>query len=975
MTISNSKNLLLGFLISLTALNVMSQEIESFEEQDERFSGNAVVPGNLFSVNEITSTGAVSTIMSEDLYKTPSPNITKTLSGRLSGLFTLDGNGTPGWDAGNMYIRGIGTYAQGTNTSLRYYVDGFEVNADYLMYILPAEISSISVLKDAAALTTFGMRGSNGILWIETKRGSVGAPVVKFQARSGIQQGININKPLRSYDYANLYNQAISNDNGRIWTPTYSPEQLDWYKNATNKEFGSGLDIDWYDKVFRRDGYYTDTDVSFSGGSQAVRYNVIFGYANQQGLLNVKNTERTSNVNFERFSLRTNFDMSLNNVLDISVDIGGRLENRDNPNYNVFQLTQDVANYPSNIYPVYDILADDPISNFSGTTIHPNNPIGSLTGRGWTGSRQRILLANFKFRENLDFLLKGLYLEQGISYYGRTLGSLGKTSDYARYFDGEAQTSSRSSHIRSMRFSSAGSEQWMQGNLAIGYSTNFDKHELSSAVNLHISDFKGEGFQAFSFRTHFLNYSGKFNYAFDKRYVAELGMSYFGSDAYAPGNRYGLYTSLSGAWIISNESFLASNDIVKYLKIRGSVGTTGGSETSESSNTMATWGSASYGSDGRYLYQQYFVGGGGFVTGFGPSFGGGGGSLVPLFMANADIFAEKSLKYNAGLDMNLLSKLSLSLDLFLDKRSGILTYDQSLLNYYGTNIYFDNVGKMTNKGFEATVSYSGSAGDLKYSLFGSTFFAKNKIDYQAEVTPAHPYNATTGLPFGTRMGLEAIGFYQLHDFNADGSLKVGQSTPLFGPVQPGDLRYKDQDGDGFIDETDYVKIGNPSYPNRVFSFGGDVAYRGFDFSVFFTGSVGSTVSLWGVNEWRAFIDYGNAFEWAKGAWAYYPEQNIDTRASATYPRLTTQQNDNNYRPSTFWMRKRDFLRLKNIELGYDFSNNQFITDAGITKFRLYVNALNPLTFSSLLKNYNMDPESGYGYPALKSYNVGIQITF
>ncbi|MDR0749503.1 MAG: SusC/RagA family TonB-linked outer membrane protein [Tannerellaceae bacterium] len=966
MKILISTSLILGFLISLTTLDVMSQEIETSEDQ----SFSMIIPGNLFSADEVTSTGAVSIVSSETLYKTPVPNLTNTFSGRLSGLFTVGGNGTPGWDVGKMYIRGIGSYAQSSNnTTLKYYVDGFEVNADYIMYLSPAEISTVSVFKDAAALSTFGMRGADGILWIETKRGNIGAPTVTFQARTGIQQAIDINKPLRSFDYASLYNQAFSNDNGMKWTPVYSAGQLDDYLN------GRGIDVDWYDEVYRKNGYYSDVDLSFRGGSQAVRYNVVLGYANQQGLFNVQNTDRTSNSRFEKYAIRANFDMDLNKVLAVSVDLGGRLEDRFRPNYIISDLTQNVLNYPSNIYPVYDEITDDPVSNFSGTTIYPNNPVGSLTGLGWVTDRTRILQANFKFKENLDFLLDKLYLQESFSFYTRTLGAMGKTRTYARYYNGVAQTSDLSTYLRSTAYSSAGMEQWMQGNLTIGYGVSFDKHELNSALNAHISDYKGQGSEFFTFKTHFLNYSGKVNYAFNKRYVAEFGFSYFGSDGYAPGNRYGFYPSLSAAWIASNESFFESNDIVSFLKIRGSVGTTGGTESSESSNAGDMWGDSDFLSNGRYLYQQYYAGSSGIVTGLGPAFGDNYNGLAPLFTANKDLFAEKSLKYNVGLDLNLFDKLGLSSDFFMDKRSGILTIDNSIMNYYGKILYFANVGKMTNKGFETSVSYSDKVGDIKYSLLGLVFYAKNKVDYMAEVPPKYAYNASTGLPLGTKMGLECIGYYQLHDFNADGSLKAGIPEPLFGAVQPGDLRYKDQDDDGFIDQTDYAKIGNPSYPKWAFSFGGEVAYRGFDFSVFFTGSAGSTVKL-SNSAWRPFLDYGNAYEWAKGAWAYYPEQGIDTRVSATFPRLTAQQNDNNYAASTFWIRKNDYLRLKNIEMGYEFSNLRYFKNVGISKFRLYVNVLNPLTFSSLLKDYNMDPEiADYGYPALKSYYAGIQVTF
>ena len=961
MKISNCKRLILVFLVPFVAQNIMSQETGLLIEQKV----STIVPGNFFSVDKATSTGAVSTVMGDTLYKSSTPNLTNTFSGRLPGLFTVSGNGTPGWDIGRMYIRGIGSYAQSTgNTTLKYYVDGFEVNSDYIQYLSPSEINTVSILKDAAALSTFGMRGADGILWIETKRGKVDAPTVSFQTRTGVQQAININKPLGSYDYASLYNQAISNDKGMLWTPAYSESQLNDYLS------GKGVEINWYDEVFRKNGYYSDADLSFRGGSSTVRYNVVLSYANQQGLFNVKNTDRTSNISFKKYGIRTNFDIDFSKVLSVSIDLSGRLEDRSGPNYDAYTLTQDVLKYPSNIYPIYDDKTDDPISNFSGSAIYPNNPVGSLTGLGWTTSRTRILQANFKFREKLDFLLKGLYLQQGFSFYATTLARTGKTRTYARYYDGVAQTSDLSTYLRSTSYSPSRMDQWMQGNITLGYDTSFEKHELRSAFNLHISDYKGYGSQFYTFKNHFLNYSGRINYAYDKRYVGEFGFSYFGSDGFAPGNRYRFYPSLSAAWVASNESFLESNDVIKLLKIRASVGTTGAAYSDEPSRK-----GSEFASGGRYFYQQYYAYSGGFVTGLGPAFGGGSSGLVPLFNANKNINAEKSLKYNAGFDLDFFNKLNISADFFMDKRSDILTFDNSIMNYYGRVLYYDNIGKMTNKGFDALVSYSDHVGKFSYMLYGLASYAKNKIDYMAEVPPKFAYNASTGLPLGTKMGLEAIGYYQLHDFNADGSLKAGIPVSLFGDVQPGDLRYKDQDGDNYVDQTDYIKIGDPDYPKWAYSFGGEMAYKGFDFSVLFTGSAGSTVSLTN-NAWRPFFDYGNAYEWAKGAWAYYPEQGIDNRANATFPRLSTQQNDNNYTSSSFWIRKNNYLRLKNIELGYEFSNFQLIKNAGISQLRLYVNALNPLTFSSVLKDYNMDPEAtGYSYPSLKSYSVGIQITF
>ena len=921
------------------------------------------VPANLIQTSVIRNTGAVATVSGEELYESATPNLTNTLSGRLPGLFTIKGDGTPGYGTSRMFIRGIGSYAQSTDlNTLKYYVDGFEVKPEYIEFLTPEEISSVSIMKDAAALATFGMNGANGVLWIETKRGTAGAPVVTFQARSGVQQPINIAKPLGAYEYAYYYNQAVSNDNGRVWTPQYDNQALNDYY------YGQGTDVNWYDEVFKNNGMYSDGVLSFRGGSEMVRYNVVLDYANQQGLFNVKNTDQTSNVSYAKYGIRTNFDMKFGKVLTVKMDIGGRLEDRKRPNYDIYTLTQNVLNYPANIYPVYDEASTDPISKFSGTAVYPDNPVASLTGTGWTTSRTKVLQANFRFKEDLSFLLKGLYLEEGFSFYSRSIGNTGKTRTYARYINGIAQTDDQSTYIRSNGYWTSGKERWMQGNVTLGYGNSFGRNAIDAALNAHISDYTGMGSTFYNWKYRYINYNGKLNYAYDGRYVAELAFSYFGSDAYAPGHRYGFYPAGSLAWVISNESFLKDSKVVRLLKVRGSAGLTGSTEANVAIDGFET--------NGRYLYQQYYANGGSFITGLGPSFGGGASGLVPLFIANPDVTAEKSFKYNAGIDMNLFGKLSITADWFVDKRSGILTYDNTRMDYHGSNAYYSNIGRMTNSGIDGNIVFTDKAGDFSYSVFGNAVYAKNTVDFMGEVPPKYAYNAATGRPLGTRMGLTCIGFYQVTDFALDGSLKEELPVPLFGSVQPGDLKYMDWDGDGYVDETDISEIGAPSYPKLHFSFGADFAYKGFDFSFMFTGSAGGTVNLLDYQAWKPFLNYGNIFEWARGAWAYYPEQNIDTRETATFPRLTTGQNDNNYRSSSFWIRKNDYIRLQNVEIGYDFAALRAVREAGISKCRLYINALNLLTFSDLLTECKMDPETAYyGYPALKSANVGVQISF
>lgn len=890
-------------------------------------------------------------------------NFTGSLAGTDPGIIVITNDATPGSASARLMIRGIGSYAEGLNANtLKFYIDGFEVKSEMVNYLNPEEIQSVKILKNAKDLAAMGMNGANGVVWIETKKGMESKPVITFTTRGGVQTPINVAKPLRSYDYATLYNQAYSNDNGRDWDPYYDIDVMGDYKN------GTGIDVNWYDQVFRNLGSVADATLSVRGGSDKLRYNVVLDYANQQGMLNVANTDKTHNVSFAKYGLHTNLEMKLNKVLTVGVDISGRLEDRARPNYSVYQLVNDVMNYPSNIYPIYDKEATDPISNFSGTSVHPNNPMGSLTGLGWTTSRTKVMLANFTFREDLDMLAKGLYLQQAFSFYSRTIGNTAKTRTYARYMNGVAQTSDQSSYIRSVGYWSSGKERWMQGNIKAGYDGRFDQHEINAALTAHISDFNGSGSQFYNWKYRYINYTASLDYAFDNRYEAGVALSYFGSDAYAKGKRYVLYPTASFAWNASNEEFLKNSSTVNNLKIKASAGMTGSSE--------ANANIAGFETDGRYLYQQYYAWDAGLVTGLGPGFGGGNGSIKPLFNANPNVTAERSMKADLGFDLTVLGKLSISATAFYDYRDRILTRDNSIMDYTGNNIYFDNIGKMINRGAEANIVFSDKKGDFAYSVFANALFAQNKVLNMGEVPTKHPYNSATGLPYGTRMGLECLGFYDISDFDLDGDLNMGLPVPQFGAVQPGDLKYKDQDGDGIIDDTDIIAIGAPAYPLASFNLGFEFNYKAFDFSMILAGTAGSTVNLMDYQTFRPFVNYGNAFAWAKKAWAFYPEAGIDTRKNAAFPRLTTQQNDHNYRSSSFWIKKNNYLRVQNIELGYDLASLECVRRCNISKCRFYISGHNVFTLSKLLMDYKMDPETvNYGYPNASTYNLGFQISF
>lgn len=902
-------------------------------------------------------TAAISQASGDELYKSVNENLTNTFEGAFSGLTVLQGTGELGNDSARWLIRGMGSYGVGTWSMSKFFVDGFEVNSEYIRAISPTEIEKVEVLKDAAALAMYGERGGNGVIRITTRRGKVGKPTINARVRYGVQTPQLLNKPLDAAGYASLYNQAVSNDNGMVWSPAYTQQQIADYRS------GAAPNVDWYAQTMRKAASFVDADVILNGGSENARYNINLDYLGNQGLLGVKNTDATKNLTYNRVNLRANLDFKVLKIFEVRFDMGGRLEFLDRPNYGISSLFQDLQRYPSNIYNVWD---DDQKQNLSGNPVFPNNPYGSVNAMGWYSYKGRSLQTNLEVRERLDMVTPGFFLEQAISFYSYTVSTYAKTRNYARYSDGATTTTDETTTLTASGYGSGGMQDWKQGRITAGYDRSFGEHNVSARINGGLSAYKGDGY--FSYKYNTLNVSGLFHYDYAHRYIVEAAFSEFGNDAYAKGNRWAFYPTLSAAWVLSNEAFM-KDSAFELLKLRASAGLSGVSDSN------ATGVLSSYGSNGRYLFKDYYTYSyiGSFYTGSDPQWQN---SLVQMFVPNEKVHAEKSLKLNVGVDMRVAG-LSLSADAFLDKRSDILTLDSTNPAYLGKQYSFANIGKMTNYGFELEALWQTRLGaDAGLALNGSLAYAHNKIDYMAEVPTAHPYNAKTGRPYGTYIGLVADGFYGTDDFDDNGNLVAGLPVPAFGSVQPGDIKYRDLDGDKVVDDNDITRIGRSWIPEWTFSFGAKFCWKGLDVSLQFGGVAGVSANLLdNSNQMVAFVNNGNAYPIHKGAWAYYPTEGIDTRATATYPRLTTRSNENNYRTSSFWIKDASFLKLRNVEIGYNFDGPK-LQKAGIAGLRCFISGQNLFTVSPLQKQYNLDPEHLSGlYPALRTFNAGVSITF
>lgn len=943
----NCKNMICGLLWlagwSLPAGAQQPNGNQSVLPAEER-----TAPGAIFSVASPESTSAVSSVSGETLFRTPVANLTNTLYGLLPGVSVRQGQGEPGNDAAEINIRGIGAYNYG---SYAVFVDGFQSTMSYAQYLTAAEIEHVAVLKDAAALAVFGMKGANGVLWITTKRGNVGKPTCSIRLRGGVQQLMNVTKPLDSYNYATLYNEANSNDNDRVWTPVYTQRQLENYRN------GRGTDVDWYDKTLREQAPFYSVDLSFSGGNNKVRYFVLADFTESNGMYNVRNDDNHANAQMRQYNIRSNFDFELFGFIEGRVDFGGRIESRRAPAFDGTTLWSNLERYPRNIYPVRN---ND--GSWTGTMVYPNNPVASIRELGIHTMHDRSMQSNFSLKERLDFVTPGLYLSQAVSFSNWTRGTRNVTRNYARFMNSVIQTSDQDTNYAINDDYGTNQWNWLQLHLTLGYNRVFGRHSLSSGIQYlqytHNVDKNMNGASGINTEYAHINLAARIHYAYAGKYLAELNGAYSGSDNYRPGKRFAFYPSVSVGWVISREDFMARAKAVNLLKLRISVGQAG----------YDTF------SGGRYLYQQYYKNEGSYPVGNATPVWQTG--IVQPYIADPDITAEKSTKYNVGIDARFFDRLSLTADAFMDRRTGIVSQDNSIMGASGESPCYRNIGKVTTKGFEFNLGYKDRIGKFNYSVSVLGTYVKDKIDYMAELPSPSKDARQTGNPIGTMLGYEAIGFYDVTDFDSEGNLVGGLPVPSLGAVQPGDIKYRNICSDGVIDERDKTVIGRPSFPELTYAFVVEAEYRGFDLRAVLQGAAGRDVNLLGsaYNKVVAFENNGNVYAWAQDRWAYYPSEGIDTRNTARYPRLSTTANTNNYVNSSFWIKDGSFLRLRNIEIGYSLPR-KWLVKLRMSEARIYVSGVNLLTWSSLLRDYDIDPETLSGYPGVKSYNIGLSVTF
>lgn len=883
------------------------------------------------------SAAAIGGISSEELESSHTRNVLKQLYGRIPGLMLYQGDTSPWNLTPDFYIRGRGSFS-GNRTLIL--VDGVERDVTLLN---SNEIESVVVMKDAASLSLHGNRGADGIINFITKRGGDHGMQIKAGYRASIDQAFRIPDMANAYIYSSALNEALRNDH---LSQRYSENDLISMYNGEKTNLLP--DVDWQAEMLRKNAYSNVADLELNGSTKRSRYYVYTNYTSHYGLLNNTdlNKDYSTQVTQHSLKVRSNLETYITPTTVARMNVMGRLMQYQQPATGLW--LDGIYNVPSAAFPVRN--GNEWVQNQMFA-----NPLANKTARGYNVVLQRSLLGDITIDQNLDMLLPGLSAQVRLAYDNSADITDSKSKGYAYLQflpvrgaagDVEENTFTRYGNDTELFFSSWLSNQVMRTTFwsKIAYNRNIGKHqfEVSGIYGQNYARYAGAN-NSYMYR----DYLAHLNYNYDNRYLLQGVINISGSGKLPENDKYRIYPALSAAWVLSNEDFFGSWSNLDYLKLRVSSGVTGMDR-----NLSYDMDKQFNGSGSSYIFIGNQI-----------KYGLGEGALGSYL-----IEPEKELKNNVGLDMRLFKNLTIGLDAFYNHRKNIrVASSSSISNVIGIGMTDISTGEVKNMGAEVSVGWSGKVNHFSYAVNTQVAFQKNEIVSISEEYVPYGYMSREGKSVNALYGLIYDGLYQESDFQEGGMLKEGLvSSAFMQNLQPGDVKYKDLNDDGIINEYDYSYLTN-SLPEIYFGTNIQMAYKDWSLFLNFQGVGKSTVTTELASiYWPLYGNNKNISEhYLRNHWT-------SATPDAKYPRLTTLPNENNYRGSTLWTEKGDFLKLRDMELSYNIPARLF-SNVAISECRVYISGTDLFSLDYL---GIMDPEhiSMY-YPTTRSFSLGVNLVF
>lgn len=940
---------------SKTAIDVILQE-------DVTTLDEAVVVG-MGTQRKASVIGSISTISMNDL-KIPSRSLTNALSGRMAGAVVVQRSGEPGNDDASFWIRGISTF--GSNRTPLILVDGVERSMTDLSV---EEIESISILKDASATAVYGVRAANGVVIVSTRKGVAQKPSVELKMEYGVTDLPSLPKYVDGSTYQQLYNEAMGKE-------YFSPEYIENTRSGADPYLYPN--VNWFNEIFKKYGNNTQTTINVRGGGEVARYFVSFGYLDEAGnLRNNPENAYDSNINLKRYNFRSNVDISLTKSLVMDIEVGGHLIDLHTPGiggkiYSSTYSTAETLFYYANLSspisnPVRVPIGKDVAGNYiygwaAPGQVGEENPAERLMGTGYNTEFRNTVNSQLSVTQDLKSFLDGLQFKASYSFdaYSGTEIQRRKNSPNYKVLGRDPETGELLTEIS------------VVGQEFLGYSkevaTNRAKELKAQLIYDHV--FGGVhrvGSMFMYYQRDYINgaastailslpyrkqgIAARATYSYDDRYMGEFNLGYNGSENFPKGKRFGFFPAVAAGWLVSNEKFWEPlQDKINLLKIKGSAGLVGAEALPNGE---------------RYGYLSvYGTGLGSYIFGpNGTTYGGTGENRIGV----SNLTWEKGFKKNIGIELKMFDNaFSLEADYFHERRTDILVKRETLPDFAGINVSpFANMGEMVNRGFDGTVEFAKRYQDGGVKLYGNMTYCRDKIISMDEAEKDFKYRMETGQKLNQNFGLIALGYFESQeDIN-------NSPKQMFGSYMPGDVKYKDINGDGQITIDDEVPIGYSSIPEIVYGFGVQIDYKGFDLGLFFRGQAHASYALSGAYiPFNQGVGKGNLFKEALDRWTV---ENPDQHAQ--YPRIHDGASTNNWHASTKNIYDGSFIRLADVEIGKNLKK-ETLEKIHLKGLRFYVHLNNVAVFS---KWKMWDPETGDNdggkYPLQRKMNIGIRANF
>ena len=944
-----------GDVLVITSLGYKSKEIIIGQEQQfniQLLQSTAmldeIVVVGFGTQSRASLTGAVSVVKSADIVKNSTSNISSALSGRLAGLVVVQSSGEPGRDQSSLRIRGMSTY---NNSAPLVLVDGIRRPMNS---INSNDIESITVLKDAAAGSIYGMKAANGVILVTTKRGGSATPVLSYNSYYGVQENTRLPKFLDSYNYGVLLNEANTNDGT---APVYTDAELALFKNGSDPD--RYPNTDWTGETLGT-GTIQSHDFSLRGGLEKLKYFTSLGYLKQEG------TYKTTG--YEKYNFRSNLDVEINNYIDFSADFSG-----------IYEDFNRAGTSSATIFSNLMRTAPTEVNRYSNGAYSEKSLYQEINNSGYNNSK------NFTFQSKIALTIKvpnvaGLSLISQVGYdrianrqkqyttpftytqFNPTSGEFTESTPSGRGDTASLTENSNQGFLRTL-------EQIIDYKKTIGdhkiggkliYSRTESKYDFLSAGR---SNLIGNSVDYFvvgdedtrtnsnsTTETAIAGYAGRLNYSYQNKYFVEFNGRYDKSHLFSYDLPGGFFPSVSGAWIISKESFMQDFEKLDNLKLRASYGNLGSDNI------------------GRFRDLSLYYFGGPIIDN-----GEIRKTLYDNGIADPTSTWEKATTYNVGVDASFMNGMfTLEADMFYKKTTDILA-NRSLEvpDTFGAILPQQNIGSVENKGFELVLGHSNTINDWNYFTNFNFAFSRNKVLEVSESESVDDRIKSTGRPIGSRVGYLASGlFLTQSEIDALNAAAPGGAYQSQSPM-PGDIKYADLNGDGIVDDADRTIIGKGVLPEITYGLNMGLSYKQFDLSILLQGAANFDVYLSEEASW-AFFNGGKVLKDHLGRAQIGTDGNV-INTDATYPRLSITSATVNQRTSSYWLQAGDYMRLKNLEIGYTFPK-QILNKIGVGSLRMYLNGRNLATWSGIK---NLDPESpqarGRFYPQQKVYNLGINV--